>query len=163
MEKEPEKTGETEEGRDETGLRRENEVLKQELKAREATLDRLEKGLAGKENEITALKHAVSDAEQKIAGFAEVSSRAVNAYKEMLVKTSPGLLAELITGDTIEEVDDSVRNAGVLIDKVRHEMEAEASRTRIPAGAPPRGTVDLAALTPREKIQYAISSPSSRS
>jgi len=78
-----------------------------------------------------------------------------------VVQANPGVLAELITGDTVEEVNESLKNAQVLVDRVRQEMEAEASKTRIPAGAPQRAPLDLSALSPREKIQYAIGGSSS--
>jgi len=40
-------------------------------------------------------------------------------------------------------------------------MEEEVSKARIPAGAPQRVPPDLSALSPREKIQYAIGGSSS--
>ena len=77
-------------------------------------------------------------------------------YKEIVVQANPGVLAEMITGDTIEEVNESLKNARAIMERVRQEMEAEAARTRIPAGAPQRAPLDLSALSAREKIQYAI-------
>ena len=65
-------------------------------------------------------------------------------------------LEELITGDTVEAINQSLENAGTLISKVRQGLEEEASRVRVPAGAPQRAPLDLSALSPREKIQYAI-------
>jgi hypothetical protein len=73
-----------------------------------------------------------------------------------VIQANPGVLAEIITGDTVEEVNESLKHARSLVERVRQEMEAEASRTRIPAGAPQRVPLDLSALSPREKIQYAI-------
>ena len=74
----------------------------------------------------------------------------------LVVQANPGVPAELITGDTIEEVNVSLKNAQAIVDRVRQEMEAEASKTKIPAGAPQRTPPDLSALSPREKIKYAI-------
>ena len=82
--------------------------------------------------------------------------QAVAAYKELMLQANPGILTELITGDTVEEINESLKNARILVDRVRQEMEAEASKTRIPAGAPQRAPLDLSALSSREKIQYAI-------
>jgi ABC-type iron transport system FetAB permease component len=72
------------------------------------------------------------------------------------VAANPGVLAEMITGESIEAINKSLENAKALIERVRQEIEAEASRTRIPSGAPQRTPLDLSVLSPREKIQYAI-------
>ena len=83
-------------------------------------------------------------------------SQAVSSYRALAVKSNPGILEELITGDTIEAINQSLENASNLISKVRQGLEEEASRTRVPTGAPQRTLPDLSALSPREKIQYAI-------
>lgn len=156
-EKERENTDEIEAAGDEVdSLRRENEALTRELKSRDAAIARLEQALAGKDGEIAALKQSLDEAERKLSELGRALSQAVAAYKEMVVQANPGVLAELITGDTVEEVNESLKNAQALVDRVRQEMEAEASKTRIPAGAPQRVPLDLSSLSPREKIKYAI-------
>lgn len=156
-EKEQEKSDEIETGGDETDiLKQENEALTRELKSRDAAIIRLEQTLATKDSEIVALKQALDEAERKLAELSQALSQAVASYKALVVQANPGVLAELITGETVEEVNESLKNAQALIDRVRQEMEAEASKTRIPAGAPQRAPLDLSALSPREKIQYAI-------
>jgi hypothetical protein len=62
----------------------------------------------------------------------------------------------MITGGTIEEINKTLQGARALMERVRREIEAEAARTRIPAGAPARTPPDMSALTAREKIQYAL-------
>ena len=137
-------------------LKQENEALARELKSRDATIARLEQAVADKDSEVVALKQAVADAEEKLTDLSNALSQAVASYRAMVVESNPGALAELITGDTIDEVNESLKNARVLVDRVRQEMEAEASKTKVPAGAPQRAPLDLSALSPREKIQYAI-------
>jgi uncharacterized protein (DUF3084 family) len=147
---------------DETdSLRQENEALTRELKSRDAAIIRLEQTLAGKDSEIAALKQALDEAERKISELGKALPQAVAAYKELVVQANPGVLAELITGDTVEEVNESLKNAQALVERVRQEVETEASKIRIPAGAPQRAPLDLSALSPREKIQYAIGGHSS--
>ena len=148
---EPETAGEELEG-----LKQENEALARELKSRGAIITRLEQALASKDSEIIALKQAVDEADRKLTELNDALAQAVASYKALVVESSPGVLAELITGDTIDEVNESLENAKVLIDRVKQEMEAEASKTKVPAGAPQRAPLDLSALSPREKIQYAI-------
>jgi len=161
-EKEQGNTDELEANGDETGrLRQENEALTRELKSRDATIIRVEQALAGKDGEIDTLKQALAEAERKLSELGKALPQAVAAYKELVVQANPGVLAELITGDTVEEVNESLKNAQALVDRVRQEMEAEASKTRVPAGAPQRVPLDLSALSPREKIQYAIGGSSS--
>lgn len=138
------------------GLRQGNEALARELKSRDTTIIRLEQALAGKDSEVVALKQAAAEAERRLADLGGALAQAIASYKAMVVQANPGVLAELITGDTVDEVNESLKNAQALVNRVRQEVEAEASRTRVPAGAPQRATLDLSALSPREKIQYAI-------
>jgi uncharacterized protein (DUF3084 family) len=160
-EKERERGGEAEVNGNEPDLKQENEALARELKSRDATILKLEQTLAAKDSEIVALKEALNEAERKLADLGKVLSQAVAAYKEKVVQANPGVLAELITGDTVEEVDESLKNAQAIVERVRQEMEAQASKTRIPAGAPQRAPLDLSALSPREKIQYGLGGSSS--
>ena len=138
------------------GLKQERENLAQELKSKDTQIIKLEQALASKDSEIATLKQAVAETDSKLTEVSNALSQAVASYKALIVESNPGVLAELITGDTIEEVNESLKNARVLINRVRQEMEAEASRTKIPAGAPQRAQLDLSTLSPREKIQYAI-------
>ncbi len=156
-EKEREKVDEVEVAGDEfDGLKQENEALSRELKSRDTRILQLEQALADKDGEIADLKQALHEAKQTLDELGKALPQAVAAYKELVVQVNPGVLAELITGDTIEEVNESLKNARALMERVRQEMEAEASKTRIPAGAPQRAPLDLSALSPREKIQYGI-------
>ena len=161
-EKEREITEGVETAEDETDvLRRENETLTRELKSRDTALSRLEQSMVAKDEEIASLKQSLDEANRKLDKLNESLAEAVAAYRELIIQSNPGLLAELIVGETIDEVNESLKNARVLMERVRQEMEAEASKTRIPAGAPQRTILDLSALSPREKIQYAIGGSSS--
>jgi uncharacterized coiled-coil protein SlyX len=159
--KENKKNGEVEGNGDELALKVENESLARELESREATIIRLEQALATKDSEIAALKQSLHEARQTLDEISKALPQAVAAYKELVVQANPGVLAELITGDTIDEVNESLENARILMDRVRQEIEAEAAKTRVPAGAPQRAPLDLSALSPREKIKYAIGGSSS--
>jgi DNA repair exonuclease SbcCD ATPase subunit len=161
-EKEREESNELETGGDETdGLKQEYEALIRELKSRDVAIVRLEQALAAKDSEITGLKQALDEAERRLVEIGNALAQAVAGYKTLVVQANPGVLSEMITGDTVEEVNESLKNARALIDRVRQEMEAEAAKTRIPAGAPQRAPLDLSALSPREKIQYAMGGSSS--
>ena len=99
---------------------------------------------------------AMEDAEGRTKEIGENLTKAVASYKEQVIQGNPGVPADMIVGETVEEIDESLEKALALIEKVRQEMEAEASKMRIPGGAPQRTPMDLSGLSAREKIQYAI-------
>ncbi len=161
-EKERETTTEETSGGDEAeSLKQENERLAGEVESRDATIMKLEQALSGKDGEIADLKQALDEAKQALDELGKALPQAIAAYKEMVVEANPGVLAELITGETIEEVNESLKNARALMEKVRQEIESEAAKTRVPAGAPQRTQPDFSGLSAREKIQYAIGGSSS--
>ena len=115
----------------------------------EARLAELEGVVAERDKEITALKGSLGGLEGSL-------SQTVSAYRSLIIKSTPGLPEELVTGDSVEAIDSSVASAQSLITKVKLGLEAELAGASVPAGAPPRRPVDLSALSPREKIQYAV-------
>lgn len=137
-------------------LKRQNEELIRELKDRDATILKLEQERADRDSEIAALKQAMKDTEDRINEINDNLAQAVAAYKERVIQGNPGVPADMIAGETVEEIDESLEKALVLIEKVRQEIEAEASKMRIPGGAPQRKPIDLSGLSAREKIRYAI-------
>jgi len=142
-------------------LKQENESLTREVESRDATILELEQAMATKDKEIADLNQAMEEAKRALDELGKALPQAVAAYKELVVQANPGVLAELITGETIEEVNESLKNARALMERVKQEMEAEAAKTRVPAGAPQRTPLDLSALSAREKIQYALGGSSS--
>jgi septal ring factor EnvC (AmiA/AmiB activator) len=156
------KNGEVDsQGGEDGDVKNEGAALEEQIKALKGTILRLEQSLAEKESEIAGLTQALDETRQANDELGQALARAVAAYKETVVKTNPGLLPEMISGDTIDAIDESVKKARAVMERVRQEIEAEAARTKIPAGAPPRGPLDLSGLSAREKIQYAIRGSSS--
>ena len=128
-----------------------------------AKIAELEDLLAQKDEElslanarITELEQALAESEKKLTDTSNALSQAIASYRELVIKSNPGVIEELIVGDSIEEIDASLEKAKSLIVKVRQGLEEEVAATRVPAGAPQRTPLDLSALSPREKIQYAI-------
>jgi hypothetical protein len=122
---------------------------------------RLEEALSARETEIAGLKNSLDGLRTKSNGLSESLARAVVAYRELVLQANPDIPAELVSGNNIDEINDSLKNARALVNKVRQEIEVEASRARIPAGAPLRTAQDMASLSPREKIQRALGGPNS--
>ena len=105
---------------------------------------------------ITELEQAVAGSDEKLTTIKNSLTEAVASYKATVVQANPEVLEELITGDTIQSINESLKKAKTLISRVRQGLEVEISGAKIPAGAPQRTPPDLSALSPREKIQYAI-------
>jgi len=127
------------------------------------TITELEDLVAQKDEELTKANARITELEQAVAGSDEKLTtiknslaEAVAGYKAMVVEANPEVLEELITSDTIESINESLKKAKTLVSRVRQGLETEISGAKIPAGAPPRTPPDLSALSPREKIQYAI-------
>jgi len=127
-----------------------------ELALRDSHISELEQLVIDNDNQTATLKQSVAELEQKVANLNNTLTQVVASYKALVVKLNPEVPEELIAGDTLEEIDKSLANAKTLIDRVRQGLEAEISAAKFPAGAPQRTPLDLSALSPREKIQYAI-------
>ena len=122
----------------------------------ESRISELEQIVVDRDSQIAALKQSLADLEQRVTELSDTLNQAVSSYRALAVKSNPEVPEELITGDTIEAIDESLANAQSLIDKVRQGMEAEIAKAKVPAGAPQRAPMDLSALSPREKIQFAV-------
>jgi len=128
----------------------------QELASRDTRISELEQAAASLESEIATLKQAVAESDDSLNKLNESLKQAVASYKTLVIQSNPDVPEELITGDSIEAITDSLAVAKELVTKIRKGMEAEVSLARVPIGAPERTAPDLSALSPREKIQYAI-------
>ena len=145
-------------------------TIEEELERTRARLAELENLLARRDEElaakasriseleqtIAALEKSVSDLEQRLADLNNALTQAISSYRTLAIKSKAGIPEELISGDTIEAIDESLANAQTVIEKVKQELEAEIAAAKVPAGAPQRTPLDFSALTSREKIQYAI-------
>jgi chromosome segregation ATPase len=135
----------------------------EELANANARLEELEEAIAGRDGEIASLKQDKDEVEDRLSTLNSLLAEAVASYKAMVVQANPEVIEDLISGDTIESVNESLDRAKALVSKVKQGVEAEISLAKVPAGAPERTPPDLSALSPREKIQYAIGGFSSRS
>ena len=116
----------------------------------------LENQLAEREKRIAALETSVATAQTELTNARQSLGQAVSSYKTLVAQTNPEALAELITGDSIDAVNQSLQSAKELVGRVKKTIATEAAATRIPAGAPQRTAPDVSALTAREKIHYAL-------
>jgi hypothetical protein len=112
---------------------------KDDLQARIALL---EQGISSRDSELTVIKESLSGAVAK--------------YRAALLATAPEIPQELVKGESIDEIDASLEQARGIVSKVRHQLESEAEANKVPTGAPERTPQDLSALSPAEKIAYAL-------
>ena len=128
----------------------------EELEQVRSRVIELEGLVAQKDEELAKANTRVSELEQVVAESGRNLAQAISSYKALVVKSNPGVLEELITGDTIDDINASLERAKTIVGMVRQGLEVEMASARVPAGAPERTPTDLSALSPREKIQYGI-------
>ena len=133
----------------------------EELARANTRLEELEEAIVGKDGEIAGLKQDKDELEDRLSALSGSLTEAVAGYKVMVVRANPEVIEDLITGDTIESINESLDRAKALVSRVRQGVEAEISLAKVPVGAPERTPPDLSTLSPREKIQYAIGGLSS--
>ena len=138
------------------GVGAEKGALASELETKGAAIAELEQVVADRDSEVAALKQAVDKSDEALTGIRDSLAQAVSSYRALVVQANPDVLDELISGDSVEAINQSVEDAQRFIFKVKQGLEAEAARARVPVGAPQRTMPDLSALSPREKIRYAI-------
>ncbi len=127
-----------------------------ELEAKNQQILKLEQAVAEKDSQIASLEQSVDQFNEEVNRLGEQLNLAASSYKSLVIEANPEIPTELITSDTIESIDESLAKAKSLVNQVKQGLEAEAVKTRIPAGAPARTPPDFSALSAKEKIQYAI-------
>ena len=132
------------------------ESLKSHLTEMESLVAQKDEALAKANARITELEQTVAQSEEELKVTNNSLAEAVASYQTIVTKANPEVPEELISGDSIESVNQSLEKAKSLISRVKQGLEAEVQAIRVPAGAPQRTPPDLSALSPREKIQYSI-------
>ena len=104
-----------------------------------------------------ALAQLQQQMEGEVAAFKGQLASAAAKYRALILASAPEVPEELVRGETPEEVEASFAAAREMVAKVRRQLEAKVQAQRVPAGAPARTPVNLGALSPQEKIAYALS------
>ena len=128
----------------------------EEIKAGDARLSEAETRITGLEQTVADRDSELAKSDEALTEMKNSLAEAVSSYRALVVQANPDIPDELIAGDSIEAINQSLENARALISRVRQVLEEEVAKTRVPSGAPQRAPPDLSALSPREKIQYAI-------
>ena len=105
---------------------------------------------------LSEAKQGSEAAAAELASIREARDQVVARYLSMAEALNPAVPEGVIAGETIEEIDASIEKGKAIVESVKKAMEAEASRAKVPAGAPTRGEISLEGLSPREKIAAGI-------
>jgi septum formation inhibitor MinC len=123
-------------------MRRQLAVARRDIAERQVAM-------SGHADERESLRAAVTAAEER-------ARLAAGRYRETLLALDPSVPAELLEGDTLETIDESLARARETVAQVRQQMEQAAAAQRVPAGSPARTPPDLSALSPMEKIRAGL-------
>jgi chromosome segregation ATPase len=168
--KETKETPETPESPNEVSTPEDLEAIKSELEeekkakvAADQALSDVSARLAEKDARIVELEASLSEAKQGIETAAaeltqvkEAHGQATAKYLDAVRLANPTIPQDIITGDTIEDIDASLAKATTIAESVKANLEAQAKEARVPAGAPPRTEISVEGLSPREKIAAGI-------
>ena len=121
-----------------------------------ARVTELESALAEKETNLSEAKKTPDAQTADIAALKDGTAAAIAAYRKLAVGSNPIFTDELITGNTIQEVDLSIQKVNNLAAGIKARLEMELKETIIPNGAPERSGPDISGLSPREKIRAGI-------
>jgi len=116
--------------------------LEEEQKAKTT----LEEAMAEKDTRLAELETALSEAKQgseasatELASVKEARDQAVSKYLGMAKASNPQVPQDMISGETIAEIDASVEKGKGLVSAVKKTLESETAAAKVPAGAPTRG------------------------
>jgi len=138
------------------GLEADKAAYRDELAARDTAVSELRQQVAARDSELAVQQQAAAEFEDRFEKISSDLSQAVASYRALVVRSNPDVPEDMVSGDTIEAIDGAIKSARELINRVRENMEEEMSLAKFPIGAPVRTAPDFSALSPREKIQYAI-------
>ena len=144
------------------GIQQTQETLKAQLDEEQKAKSALEEAMAEKDARLAELEAALSKAKQgseastaELAAVKEARDQAVTKYLGMAKATNPQVPGDMISGETIEEIDSSVEKGKGLVSAVKKTLESETAAAKVPAGAPTRGE-STEGMTNKELIAAGI-------
>ena len=151
--------------------------VREELEAARADVERLQAVAADREARAAHLESQLTEVRQELAQAAEQAEAreqelsalrersgaltgqvrgAAERYRELVLRQSPELPEELVTGDSVEEIEAALERARETVSKVQGHLESQAQATRVPVGAPVRSAPDLSGLSAEQKIAAGL-------
>jgi chromosome segregation ATPase len=130
--------------------------MKTRLRERDAIIGPLKEELERVNSQLMEKDTSLEVVGQELAQIRESHSQAVARYREQVLVSNPEVPGDLIKGESISELDTSLESARGVVEQVKAGIAAAAAAARVPAGAPLRTGPGIEAMSPREKIQYAL-------
>lgn len=137
--------------------------LEKTIAEKEAALNEANAIIAEMKDEATGQAVALASLEldrdkalERVSALAGKLKEAVAGYRGLALRENPGVPAEMVGGEDVAAIDESLARARSLVLRVREGLEAEVKKSRVPAGAPGRTGADFATLSAREKISYGV-------
>ena len=144
--KETKENNEAPEDQDKVSTPEELETIKAQLQEADEARSALEQAMAEKDARLADLNAALSEAKSQseasaadLASVKEARDQAVTKYLGMAKASNPQVPEDMISGETIEEIDASVEKGKGLVSAVKKTLESETAAAKVPAGAPTRG------------------------
>jgi len=139
------------------------ETVKAQLEEEQKAKTTLEEAMAQKDARLAELEAALSEAKQgseasatELASVKEARDQAVTKYLGMAKASNPQVPEDMISGETIAEIDASVEKGKGLVSAVKKTLESGTAAAKVPAGAPTRGAISLEGMSPKDKIAAGI-------
>jgi len=124
--------------------------LREEHSQLSASLGEAQAQLGARDDELAALR-------QEAEALQASLKAAAGKYRDAVLASRPEVPPDLVSGDTVEEVDQQLEAALRMVAQLRSHLESQAQAQRVPTGAPARRAPDLSALSPAEKIVHGLS------
>jgi septation ring formation regulator EzrA len=124
-------------------------TLEAELAEAREALETARTEIEARDGELAMLREQTGSLEAVVRASAE-------RYRTLVLEQAPELPDDLITGTTIDEVDQSIERARETVSKVRGHLEAQMQSSRVPVGAPVRSERDTSGLSAQQKIAPGI-------
>jgi hypothetical protein len=99
----------------------------------------------------SGLARALAEAQREIARQRNLTRQAISRYREALLAAEPELPADLMRGESIEEVDAAAESARRAVTRIRERLVMEHPRP-FPVGAPARDAGHRAPMSAQQKI-----------
>lgn len=113
-----------------------------------------------------ALESALAETQRELARQRTLTQQAIARYRDALLAAEPELPPDLVTGDTLEEVEASAASARATVQRIRERVASEGAahpgqpeRPRgFPVGAPARRSdrADRGRMSPHDKIAAGL-------
>ena len=132
------------------------DAVKEATKPLTERITSLEQDLRARDEELTLVKTQLSEKDADFASLALERDSAVEAYRDLVLKSNPVIPAEMLTGNNIAEINASLETADNLVSQIRSKVESTGNNNSVPAGAPGRTETDISAMSTREKISYGL-------